>query len=330
MLALLFPAGAPGDAGSAPGVAARPEVRRFIEEMSARHGFDVGALQELFSRVSPLPEVAQAMTKARAKPVPWPRYRSIFVNGGRIEGGVKFWNEHADILRRARETFGVPEEIIVAVLGVETRYGAHTATHPVMDTLFTLAFDYPRRAEFFRRELEQYLLLTREEGIDPLALSGSFAGAMGIPQFMPSSYRMFAVDFDGDGRRDLWASPADAIGSVANYLRAYGWHSAQPVVVRARVAEDAPAAEGLKPERSVAELRALGVTPEQPVPDDWPAVLVSLETEEGPRHWLGFGNFYAITRYNRSVMYAMAVEELGREIAAARRAENARVASRSR
>lgn len=309
-------------AGAAP-FSERPEVREFVAEMAGKHGFDVDVLGNLFARITPRPSVTKTMTGQIAKPPSWIRYRSNFVNPGRISHGVTFWNDNAAALARARREYGVPEEVIVAIIGVETRYGSYPLPYPVLDTLATLAFDYPRRAEFFRTELEQYLLLMREEGRDPLSVRGSFAGAMGIPQFMPSSYRTHAVDFDGDGQRNLWSNTTDAIGSVANYLKAYGWESDKPVATRAYLQPDAPSdllTGTLRPEHSVEQLQKWGVKPAEPLTSATQAALLAVDVDDGREYWLGLNNFYVITRYNRSLFYAMAVYQLSDEIRQARMA----------
>ncbi len=299
----------------------RIEVRQFVTDMASRHGFDADSLAALFARITLRPGVAKTMTGQVTKPPSWTRYRANFVNPWRVAHGVRFWNDNAEALARARQAYGVPEEVIVAIIGVETRYGSYPLPYPVLDTLATLAFDYPRRAEFFRGELEQYLLLMREEGMDPLAVKGSFAGAMGIPQFMPSSYRAYAVDFDGDGQRDLWNNPTDAIGSVANYLKAYGWDGGQPVATRAWLQPDAAGdllSGGLKPEYSVDQLVAKGISPAEPLKGSAMAALHTVDVADGREYWLGLNNFYVITRYNRNLFYALAVYQLGSEIRAAR------------
>ena len=295
----------------------RTDVQNFIREISARHGFNPAQLQALFDRVQSQPSIIAAMTRpAEAKP--WHEYRAIFINPQRIRGGVEFWRTHAATLARAEQIYGVPPEIVVAIIGVETQYGGNMGRHRVLEALATLAFDYPRRADFFRKELEAFLLLTRAEGVDPLALRGSYAGAMGWGQFMPTSYRNYAVDFDGDGHRDLWGNPRDAIGSVANYFRQHGWRPGEPVTVPARVEGSAyPALVSRQlnpPKDSVASLQAQGVTPLIPVGEGRAALLLELRGRDGPEYWLGFHNFYVITRYNRSQLYAMAVYQLSREI----------------
>jgi peptidoglycan lytic transglycosylase B len=294
-----------------------PEIEAFIEEMAQKHQFHRASLRRIFSQVRPRPAIIRAMTAPRTAR-PWHEFRLAYITPSRIEGGVRFWQEHAATLARASGEYGVPEELIVATIGVETLYGRNTGSFRVLDALATLAFQYPPRAEFFRTELEEYLLLTREAGFDPLALKGSYAGAMGLPQFLPSSYRKYAVDFNGDGKRDLLETPADAIGSVANYYHSFGWRKGEVTAVPADPGATAvDAAAGIKPEMKVAELRKKGIVPLAAVSDEAEAVLFVVETESGPRHFLGLNNFYVITRYNRSVNYAMAVLELSRELRAA-------------
>lgn len=301
----------------------RPEVQAFIDRMAARHGFDPQRLTDLFAQARRQDRVLEAISRpAEAKP--WHQYRPIFLTPERIEGGVEYWSRHEALLLRAGEVFGVDPEYLVAIIGVETYYGRHTGGFPVFDTLVTLGFDYPPRADFFRRELEQYLLLSRDESLEPLSLKGSYAGAMGKGQFIASSYRSYAVDFDGDGRRDLWGSAADVIGSVANYFERHGWEPGGVVAVPAVGGGDGlePLLKaGLKPSLTLDELAARGVRPAAPVPPgDPPVALIKLEGVEGPEYWIGFNNFYVITRYNRSPLYAMAVHQLAQEIRRVREA----------
>jgi membrane-bound lytic murein transglycosylase B len=297
----------------------RPEVEAFVAGMAARHGMGEGVLRVLLRQAQVQPQILRAMS-AQTTARPWHRYRPLFVNAERIAGGVRFWNEHAALLARAEAQYGVPAEIIVATIGVETVYGRSTGTHRVLDALTTLAFDFPRRAEFFRGELEQFLLLVREGVLDPLRMRGSYAGAMGIPQFMPSSFQSYAVDFDADGKRNLWDGVADSIGSVANYYRSFGWQTGRPVVVPAAVEGEgyrALAEQGIEPQLDVQALRSAGVRPLADIGQDGAAMLV-LEAEAGNEYWLGLKNFYVITRYNRSTNYAMSVYHLAREIRNAR------------
>lgn len=312
---------APPGSCSEDSISLRPEVEGFISRMVDKHRFDRSELERIFSNARFRESVIIAISRpATAKP--WHEYRPLFVNPRRIGRGLMFWDSHAKALLRARRNYGVAEDVIVGILGVETLYGSRMGQYRVLDALTTLAFDYPGRANFFKAELEEYLLLMRETGMDTLSVRGSYAGAMGIPQFMPSSYRRYAVDFDGDGKRDLWNDAADAIGSVANYLKSYGWEPGGPVAVRARVTGEAYRAllgEQGKPQRSVAEWREIGVVPLEEVPEGKPAALIELDTPDGPEYWLGFENFYVITRYNHSVNYGMAVMQLGQEIKALRR-----------
>jgi membrane-bound lytic murein transglycosylase B len=313
---------APLDTAAQPQRALPPDTEIFIGEMVQKHQFDKGALRKLFVRVRTLPSILRAVS-APATARPWHEFRTRNVDPARINGGVAFWHEHSALLARAREHYGVPEEIIVATIGIETLYGRNTGSFRVLEALTTLAFNYPPRAELFRGELEAYLLMVREDGLDPMRTRGSYAGAMGIPQFLPSSFRRYAVDFDADGRRDLM-NVADAIGSVANYYREFGWQPGGTVLVPVTVgATDTEAliSAGIKPHLRVAELRRLGVTPDTPVDESADAALFTAETETGPRYWLGLNNFYVITRYNRSVNYALAVHELARELRALVRPE---------
>ena len=303
---------------AADGPALRGDVTAFIDEMSAKHAYDAQLLRKLFSEVKPRPSIVRAMS-APATARPWFEFRRRIVEPSRIEGGLRFWMEHAAVLERASREFGVPQEIIVATIGIETMYGRNTGNFRVLDALATLAFDYPPRADFFRGELEEYLLLGRDSRLDIGGMRGSYAGAIGLPQFMPSSYRKYAIDFDGDGRRDLVNSASDAIGSVANYYRSFGWTPDGAVVLPAAAgAADVPSlvAAGIRPSISIGELRSRGLLVESGVDDNAAAAVFSIETETGPQVMLGLNNFYVITRYNRSVNYAMAVYELAREIRA--------------
>jgi peptidoglycan lytic transglycosylase B len=297
-----------------------PEIEAFIEEMVQKHQFEAPALRRLLGQIKPRPGIVKAMS-APATARPWHEFRSRYIEPGRISGGVAFWREHAATLERASREFGVPEEIIVATIGVETFYGHNIGNFRVLDALFMLAFRYPPRAELFRSELEEYLLLTREAKLDATAVRGSYAGAMGIPQFLPSSYRRHAVDFDDDGKRDIINSPADAIGSVASYYKSYGWRPGAAALVPAEVeGERIPVLLelGIKPQLKVGELKSQGVTPSAPVEEGMEAALFVVESSAGPRYWLGLNNFYVVTRYNRSVNYAMTVLELAQELRAAR------------
>ncbi len=308
-------------APDATGYAASPAAQAFIDEMVAEHGFDRDELVSVFSAAERREDILELMRKPAEKTKPWYEYRKIFLTQQRIEGGVAFWKNNLHLLERAEKELGVDASVIVAIIGVETRYGGITGRHRVIDALSTLAFDYPPRSKFFRGELEQYLILAREEDIDLLTAKGSYAGAMGYGQFIPSSYRHYAIDFDADGKRDLWNSPADIIGSVANYMKVHGWTHGTTVATRATVTGDAyPAVlkQGLKPHTGIGKLRGAGIEPQDTVPDDSLAALIELQYPDGPGYWLGLNNFYVITRYNHSPLYAMAVYQLSEEIRQAR------------
>lgn len=307
-------------------VARYPALVRLIDSLVAEHGFDRGALERLFARTSLQPQVVTAISQPH-EAAPWHIYQRGFLNEERIELGVRFWRMHRDTLARAERTYGVPPELIVAIIGVETRYGIHQGSHAVLESLLTLTVDYPRRADFFRKELEQFLLLTRELGVDPSGVKGSYAGALGIPQFIASSYRRYAVDFDGDSRRDLFDDNVDAIGSVANFLSLHGWAPGQPIVDRARVPVPPtswPAQRAAEPLLTLRQWQAYGIEPERDAgaPDAVPdteertAALITLQGKSGPLYHFGYENFFVITRYNRSHNYAMAVYELARMIRA--------------
>ncbi|MCF7982431.1 MAG: lytic murein transglycosylase B [Pseudomonadales bacterium] len=297
-----------------------PEVSAFIDEMVVQHGFDKASLQEVFSEAVFKEKIIKLMTSpAEAKP--WKDYRSILVTEQRAKQGIEFMKEHGADLDRAESVYGVPAEIIVAIIGVETRYGRVTGSNRIIDALSTLAFDYPRRADYFRKELAEFLMLARDEGVDPLSLKGSYAGAMGYGQFMPSSFRAYAVDFDDDGHKDIWNNPTDAIGSVANYFHQHGWQKGGPVTERAIAEGDAyetmlvKKRADLMPIRSLADLIAAGFKPEKALVPEQPATAMRFEGAEGDEHWIGLHNFYVITRYNHSALYAMAVYQLSQEIA---------------
>jgi membrane-bound lytic murein transglycosylase B len=330
-LLLLSLTQAPGGVVAAP-ASYESGSRAFVAEMAGKHGFTQAELAALMAEARYQQRIIDAMNRPyEAKP--WRDYQPIFVTPERIQGGVAFWRDNAALLARAEAAYGVPPQIIAAIIGVETNYGRNLGDHRVIDALSTLGFAFPRRADFFRGELEEFLLLTRDEQVDPLAAKGSYAGAVGKPQFIPSSYRAYAVDFDRDGRRDLWASNADVVGSVGNYLAQHGWRRGQPVAVAAELAQGRPSGIAIAdkrpavPEETLARLAAAGVSPAPPFPpkseqggradsvdDGTRAALIELDGNE-PEYWLGFDNFYAITRYNHSNLYAMAVYQLSREIA---------------
>lgn len=304
-------------AGKPPSFSDEPEVRSFIAGMHERHGFDIAHLTRHFATIRPNAAVLRAIRPAAVpeQQRSWQRYRERFVNTRRSEGGLRFWQEHEATLRRAEAIYGVPAEVVVAIIGVETEYGRNMGKFSVFEALASIAFHYPPRADFFHGELEQFLLLARENGVSPLAIKGSYAGAIGIPQFMPSSQRRYAVDFDGDDRIDLRNSTADAIGSVARFLQQHGWQAGMPVAVPARVEGDPQAliAAGIKPAVSLQALAKQGVVATGD--DERPAALIDLATpDRATEYWVGFENFYVLTRYNRSSFYAMSVFQLAQAL----------------
>jgi len=296
----------------------RDDVLAFIDEMVEKHGFDRETLMSQFAEAKRLDGVLEAIAKPAEKVLTWKEYRPIFITAKRISRGNEFLQENRETLMRAEKEFGVPAEIITAIIGVETFYGRLSGKTQVFDSLVTLGFDYPPRARFFRSELEQFLLLTREESVDVRDIRGSYAGAMGMPQFISSSYRHYAIDFDGDGKRDLWNNTVDVIGSVANYFKVHGWEPGGQVVVPARINahmkdDIEETRNNLKPHTRIADMTNNGIYPEVEVDNSVKATLVTLEGDNGKEYWLGLDNFYVITRYNHSALYAMAVYQLSQE-----------------
>lgn len=289
----------------------------FIDQMVRKHGFDRDTVTRILYKAQTRRPILEAIARPAEKRLNWSEYRAIFLTPSRIQGGVAFWRQHADTLARAEREYGVPPHIIVAILGVETRYGAHTGGYRVLDALHTLGFHYPRRGEFFREQLNHFLRFSREEDIDPVTPTGSYAGAMGMPQFMPDSFRVYAVDFDGDGHRDIWHNPQDVIGSVANYFVKKGnWKRGQPVTHRAGGASSKHQElvdAGAKPRLRPAQLIDAGIDV-GPVPEGARVSLIDFETHEGTEYWVGMDNFYAIMRYNPRTKYAMAVYQLAEAI----------------
>jgi len=296
----------------------RSDVRQFIDAMVEKHGYDREELTAVLREAQSQEAILTAISRPAEKTLAWHEYRSIFLTRERISAGVDFWREHKDELRRISEETGVSCEILVGIIGVETYFGRITGKYRVLDALATLAFDYPPRSKFFMRELEEFLLLVREEKMEATAATGSYAGAMGAPQFMPSSFRAYAVDSNEDGKRDIWDDWEDVIGSVANYFVAHGWDSETSVVAQASLADNFKGVlpeNTLTPTETVESLGKQGVTFAASLPGDHKSQLLTLEGEDGDEHWVGFHNFFVITRYNRSVMYALAVHQLGQEIA---------------
>jgi membrane-bound lytic murein transglycosylase B len=299
----------------------RSDVRAFIKTMNKKHGFKQDELLNVFAQVDINQKIIDAITRpAEAKP--WHEYRPIFLTEKRINGGVEFWKQNDAALSRAYKEFGVNPEIVVAIIGVESLYGKYRGRYSVLESLSTLAFNYPRRSRFFKGELEQFLLLAREEAMDPAKIMGSYAGAMGKPQFIASSFRSYAVDFDDDGKRDLWDDSVDVIGSVANYFAKHNWRKGQPIASKANVNGNGYKAlvkKGIRPHMPLGDMLKKGITIADDFPADEKAALIELENKNGFEHWVGMDNFYVITRYNHSQLYAMAVYQLSKAIKEKRR-----------
>ena len=297
-----------------------PDVRDFLEELVAEEQVGEAQARELIAAAEFRPDVIEQMSRAPERTIEWAAYRRIFMDNGRIAAGKAFSRLHAESLAEVARQTGVPDSVVLGILGVETRYGRITGKHRVLDVLATLAFHHPRRGDFFRRELKDFLVLDSEGALDAAQVLGSYAGAMGRAQFIPSSYRRYAVDGDGDGRRDLFGNWRDVLSSVAGYLSAHGWRPGAAVAVPASLAEGSTARHqerGLSPPTSVGALRAAGVLFEGGLDDDTPAGLLRMLGANGPEYWLALPNFYVITRYNRSYMYALVVHQLGEAITSA-------------
>jgi len=299
---------------------ARSEVQQFVDRVVTKDGLDRAWVEQAIKGAHKRQAVIDAINKPyEAKP--WFQYEPLFVNDSRIDGGVAFWNRESTPLQKAEAEYGVPAEIIVAIVGIESFYGRQHGGYPVIDSLTTLAFDYPQRATFFQGELEQFLIMCHEQSLDPLEPMGSYAGAMGAPQFMPDSFRQYAVDFDADGKRDIWGDWADIIGSVANYFHLHGWQPNGLIVVPAAIQKGAESPTPLVP-TTVGALRAAHVVLSSGIPDDAEAVLVALQGQDETHYWVGLHNFRVITQYNRSPLYAMAAVQLASAVLERRAAES--------
>lgn len=298
----------------------QPEVRTFIDSMVAEHDFDREELRDVLDAAEVKQSILDAIARPAEKTKSWAEYREHFLTRERIDAGAAFWVENKDTLDSISVDTGVPVEILVGIIGVETYYGRITGSYRVLDALATLAFSYPPRSKFFRRELEEYLLLVREEGMQATDATGSYAGAMGRPQFMPSSFRAYAVDSTGDGKRDIWDNWTDVAGSIANYFLKHGWKPGEEVTAQASLGgtwqgPTPEPANTLKASETIASLSRQGVMFVTDLPADSKTELLTFEGDDGAEHWVGFHNFFVITRYNRSVMYALAVHQLGQEVA---------------
>jgi membrane-bound lytic murein transglycosylase B len=306
-----------GPASASPDYLSRPDVRSFIDSMQEEHGIESSYVERVFryARYTPAavrlvgPPPSSAPSPARN----YSNYRGRFLTPELISAGSRFWSQHAGDLARAESEFGVPPEVILGILGVETSFGRNTGTFRAVDALATIAFDGARRQEYFREELKELLLLAREKGIDPLVIKGSYAGAVGLPQFMPSSYRRYAVDYDGDGRIDLLRSPADAVGSIASYMKAFGWVAGEPPAAPVRLlpGSESELVSGLERVHDVLEVQGKGVVFSGSEPPAGPCSIFELPTPgKASKFMAGFTNFEVVTRYNRSTFYASAVLEL--------------------
>ena len=294
----------------------RADVDKFINKMVKQHQFERIELVTLFKSVEIKTKIIETMERP-AEGMPWYKYRKIFMQDKRIQGGVKFWQDNLKSLTTMQQLYGLPEEVITAIIGVETFYGTRTGGHRVIDALATLGFAYPKRSKFFLSELENFLLLCREEKMNPLEPVGSYAGAMGMPQFMPSSYRNFAADYEGDAKRDIWNNPADAIASVANYFAKHHWQAGKniafPVTATGEKYKQA-LTKGLKPDINAKQLKAMHIQLPTQIADNELLKLLSFEQEKGHDLWVGLENFYVITRYNHSALYALAVFQLSEAV----------------
>jgi membrane-bound lytic murein transglycosylase B len=300
---------------------ANPATSVVIDELVVEEGFDREELIQLFAQAERKDSILEAIARPAEKSLPWYKYREIFLNEQREDQGVEFFAKHRVTLEKAEREFGVPPEIIVAIIGVETYYGRVAGSYRVLDALSTLAFDYPPRSPFFTSELKNFLILARDQGMDPTELMGSYAGAMGYGQFMPSSYRSYAIDFDNDDIVDIWTNPVDAIGSVANYFKKHGWRESEVVVSAATAAADTPDSifvqrrADLEPVRTVAQFAADGLVAKMKLDPNALATAMKFELKDGYEYWVGLHNFYVITRYNHSAMYAMSVYQLSQRLA---------------
>jgi membrane-bound lytic murein transglycosylase B len=294
----------------------RADVEEFISKVAASSEYNEAELIELFSQVKNQRDLFELMDRPAEK-LEWYQYRKIFLTDKRVDAGIAFWKDNRELISQIEKTYQVPAEIIIAIVGVETFYGIYKGKSPVFDTLVTFAFDYPKRAEFFTRELEQFLILSKENQLDTRAVMGSYAGAMGMPQFIASSYRNYALDGDGDARADLFDSVPDILTSVANYFKKHGWVEGQPIAypISLQDIKTRPDIEpSMKPNHSWKDLTAAGFESKTPLDDDLNVALLKFEQEDHAEYWAGLQNFYVITRYNHSPLYAMAVYQLSQKL----------------
>ena len=298
------------------GYEAHPRAQILIDDLKA-DGFEESYIRDVLGRAKYQQSIIDAISRPAERRLNWGEYRAIFIEQRRINQAIQFWKEHKETLLKAEEVYGVPPEIVLAIMGVETRFGRITGNYRVLDALATLGFDYPKRADFFLGQLGDYFRLARQEGVEPGVLKGSYAGAMGYGQFIPSSFLAYAVDFDGDQQRDIWGNPVDAIGSVANYFARHGWRAGEPIVSDVLLNGSVDSEwfnKSLKPELTLGEWRQRGVIAKGELADDQLATLMRMSSDQGDQYLLGLHNFYVITRYNHSRLYANAVRELSEAI----------------
>lgn len=289
------------------------EIDKFINEMVVNHNFQRKQIQSWFNKATVNQKILNAISRPAEATHPWHKYKNIFIQQERVDKGISFWKENAKTLARAEKTFGVPAEVIVGLIGVETKYGRIKGKFDVFNALYTLGFHFPRRSKFFKKELREFLLLARDQEWKTGTIKGSYAGAMGYGQFMPSSYRMYAVDFDNDGKIDLLDNPVDAIGSVANYIKVHGWQKGKNIVHKANVTGKEYKAllkKGLKPNATIRQFQQAGIRIEDNINPETKAVLIELRQPDHKEYWLGLHNFYVISRYNPRKLYTMAVVQL--------------------
>lgn len=297
----------------------RQDVNAFIDGLVSENVFSREELEQILGKAERSERALELISRPAEGTLEWKDYRKIFITPERVTKGVSFWEENAETLANVEKELGVPANIIVAIIGVETYYGRQTGGFKVLDALTTLGFDFPRRGEFFRKELKNFLILAREQNLDIDELTGSYAGAMGIPQFMPSSYRAYAIDYTGDQQANIWQCDEDAIASVANYLQRHGWKYGNGVVVKAQVSgikHDKVLSSGLKPDKKFSLVQKAGWSVPRMAPKSSKVLAMKHEGSAGSEYWLGLHNFYVITRYNRSQMYALAVYQLATEVKA--------------
>ena len=292
------------------------EVDAFIKDYAANHPMSEAEVKDILDAAVFQQGIIDKINKPAEGTMTWERYRKIFVTEERTQAGVEFWNTHQEAIQEVSQRTGVNEEIIMGIIGVETYFGRIKGSYKVLDALYTLGFGYPKRAKFFRSELAKFLELASKENLDPKEVMGSYAGAMGYSQFMPSSYLAYAKSFDEGGTADLINEPTDAIASVANYLKVHRWKKDEPVATSTTFTRKVSNLnkQSLKPKNKLSAYTALGIEPGMKVPADTPATLIILDNEKDKEYWYGFDNFYVITRYNHSPMYAMAVYQLGQKI----------------